>query len=270
MLAELAPTADRATRNRAAMTLDGLVRRLVQLNLPQVLRHQEDDVHATILERVIRRYPAGFVESSRENLAGRDNLTVGYIRAMVVNHGLDLLRRRKTTHEAKHVSYEEIHERPEFDESRPAADRSELSGTPMQHDVASPESERDDSPIHAVLPIVTRVVDAAAEARQPKYREDLHKSWKLIWEIASEERSIREILARDENIGENASQAELTAARNRIYQRCSRLRRELLGRADSLQQDGRLRDDEHRLVVAFITGVAVRCQKPTSSSVGGE
>lgn len=269
MLADLAPTADRAARNRAATKLDGLVRRLVQFNLPAVLRHQEDDVHATILELVIRRYPAGFVEDSRENLAGRDNLTVGYVRSMVINYGYDLLRKRKATHERKHVPYEEIHERAEVDESGTPSDGSDLPWGPKRHDLASPEPGLEGSPVRAVLPIVQRVVEAAAEARHPRYRDDLHKTWSLLCEIACDERPIREIVARDEGIGEDAPQPVLVAARNRIYKRCSRLRVDLLSVADTLQIGGHLTGEEHRLVVAFVTGVAIRCQGPKPASVRG-
>ena len=250
MLAELDPTLDRAKRNHAGLALQALVERAVQRVVPARRADAAEEVRSAVMANVILKYERSIralVDSTRDDHARRDDRCVAFIATMTHNCWVNVVRRENTNRRNQNLD--------DAEKNAP----SESFHAPARE---PPEVE-----IVAVLSIVQRVVDAAAEARQPKYRDDLQKSWSLICEIACEERTIREILARDEGLGESASQAELTAARNRIYKRCSRLRRELLGRADTLQRDRHLSDEEHRLVVAFITGVAVRCQKPTPSSV---
>lgn len=240
MLADLGPDCDRARRNAAGRALLELLERLVASDLaaarrgaaaPEMWRipkeRRPDAVYA-IAERAIRKAPLSVVADAQDDLEGRDARCAGYLRRMLLNWWIDELRAGA---------------------ERPAVELTEQSAPVVEESIL--ETHR---------PLFERVCEAAIEARPERYRADLRVAWAQTWDLVTETRSMADILARDEGVGDGTARPELVKARDRVYKRAERLRGYMLDAADEAHDRGALSDEDHRVVTAFITRVMVRCQ----------
>ncbi len=249
VLADLTPERDRARRNAAGRSLLELLERLAASELaaprrssgaPETWRipkeRRVDAVYA-IAERVIRKAPLSVVVEARDDVSGRDARCVGYLRRMLLNWWIDQVR----------------------------AGDGRLEADPEEQRAPAVE----ESLFVAHRPLFERVCEAAVEARAERYRADLRVAWAQTWDLVTEARTMAEILARDEGVGEASLRAEFATARNRVYKRSERLRAYMLDAADGMRERGDLSDDDHRVAAAFITRVMVRCQTRPPRRVGG-
>lgn len=235
LLHDLAPGVDRARRNRAAHALLELLRRLTG-RLPAAYR---EEAVSALAARFVKNAPLPLLTEAAD-APDRDRRCEAYLRRAVENWRIDQHRKRHRDPVALSTG----------------AEPADLDATAPDRDADSGRAEA----VEAFQRDLSVVVEAAVEARPPRYREDLRRDWQHTWALVTESTTMADL-----ERAEMRTPDDRIAARDRLYKRSQRLRDALLLTADRLRDEGRLDEAAHARVVRAITQFLLRCQKPTAS-----